>query len=329
METDSSRRNDRTPLRLHLETLAQIAPVTPGLHRAGRADSGNDYARSVRVDVLILQDAPAAELVERARRIEEMGFEGVWVADHFVNPHAPTSDWLDGWTLLGAIAFATSRVRLGPLVSTPTLRSPSLLALQATTVDHLSGGRLELGIGAGGAPLDFRMMGVPAREPAERFARLAETVEIVDALLTIGNIDHHGRFYDVEARVQRPVQTPRPPLVVGALGPRALRMAAASADAISTYPVAKSLSQGVATGVEAVDLVRERMEIVDAECERIGRDPSSLRRSLLTFFGVLEPLPTANDFAEWAHPYREIGIGEFVVYWPADDDPEKLRALSG
>ena len=281
----------------------------------------------MRVDVLLLQDVPATELVERARRIEEMGFDGVWVADHFVNPHAPASDWLDCWTLLGAIAIATSRVRLGPLVSTPTLRSPALLALQATTVDHLSGGRLELGIGAGGAPLDFSMMGVGAREPAERFARLEETLEIVDTLLATGDVDHHGRFYDVEARVQRPVQRPRPPIVVGALGPRALRLAAAHADALSTYPVAKSLSAGAAFGTEAVELVRERMEIVDAECERIGRDPAHLRRSLLTFFGVLEPLPTANDFAEWTHRYREIGISEFVVYWPADEDPEKLREL--
>jgi alkanesulfonate monooxygenase SsuD/methylene tetrahydromethanopterin reductase-like flavin-dependent oxidoreductase (luciferase family) len=282
----------------------------------------------VRVDLLLLQDAPAAELVERAKCAEEMGFGAVWVADHFVNPHAPSTDWLDGWTLLGAFALATSRVRLGPLVSAPALRCPSLLALQATTVDHLSGGRLEIGVGAGGAPLDIAMMGLADREPAERFGRLAEMVEIVDDLLAHGEVVHHGRFYDVEARVQRPVQTPRPPLVVGALAPRALRLAAAHADAVSTYAVVKNLSSGVATGDEAVDLIRERMAIVDAECKRIGRDPSSLRRSLLTFFGILEPLPSADEFADWTRPYREIGIGEFVVYWPVDDDPEKLRELT-
>lgn len=285
----------------------------------------------MRVDVLILQKAPAAELVDRARRAEEMGCGAVWVADHFVDPYAPDGGWLDAWTLLGAFALATSRIGLGPLVSAPTLRSPSLLALQATTVDHLSNGRLELGIGAGGAPLDFAMMGVPAREPAERFGRLAETVEIVDGLLTHGELGHRGAFYELDARVQRPVQVPRPPLVIGALGSRALRLAAAHGDAVSTYPVGAGarIDGGVVGGADAVALIGERMSIVDAECERIGRDPASLRRSLVTFFGVLEPLPDPEAFAAWTEPYREIGVEEFVVYWPEDGDAERLGDLTG
>lgn len=282
----------------------------------------------MRVDVLLLQNAPAAELLERARRAEEMGVGAVWVADHFVDPHAPQSDWLDAWTLLGAFALATSRVKLGPLVSAPAVRSPSLLALQATTVDHLSNGRLELGLGAGGAPLDFAMMGIAERGGGERFGRLAETLEIVDGLLSEGTVAHVGRFYEVEARVQRPVQRPRPALVLGALAPRALRLAAARADAVSTYAVAESVSAGIATGAAAVELIRDRMEVVNAECRRIGRDPATLRRSLLTFFGVREPLPSADAFAAWTTPYREIGIEEFVVYWPGDGDPGELQALT-
>lgn len=281
----------------------------------------------MRVDVLLLQNAPAAEMVARAQRAEEMGFGAAWVADHFVNPHAPASDWLDGWTLLGAFAVATSRIKLGPLVSAPALRNPALLALQATTVDHLSDGRLELAVGAGGAPLDFSMLGLAERGAAERFGRLAETVEILDALLSRGEVAHRGRFYELEARVQRPVQSPRPALVVGALAPGALRLAAARADALSTYAVSESFAAGVATGAEAVEVTRARMEIVDEECRRIGRDPASLRRSLLTFFGVLEPLPSADHWAEWTAPYREMGIDEFVVYWPSDGDDEKLRDL--
>ncbi len=283
----------------------------------------------MRVDVLLLQNAPAAELVERVRQAEEMGFGCVWLADHFVDPYAPATDWLEAWALLGAFALATSRVKLGPLVSAPALRAPSLLALQATTVDHLSGGRLELGLGAGGAPLDFQMMGLAQREPAERFERLAETVEIVGRLLGEGSISHRGRFYELEARVQLPIQKPRPPLVVGALAPRALRLAAAKADAVSTYAVADRISSGVATGAAAVDLVRGRMTTVNEECRRIGRDPATLRRSLLTFFGMLEPLPAADEFAEWTRPYRELGIDEFVVYWPVEAEREKLGALAG
>lgn len=284
----------------------------------------------MRVDVLLLQNAPADVLVERARRVEAMGFDAVWVADHFVNPQLPEQEWLDAWTLLGAFAVATSRVRLGPLVSAPALRDPSLLALQAVTVDHLSDGRLELGVGAGGAPLDFKMMGVPNREPREQLGRLTESVEILDALLATGECDHDDRYYTVTAHVRRPVQQPRPPLAVGALAPGALRVAAERADAVSTYPVpagGRISEGGVAEGDDALATIRGRMEFVDRECERIGRDPATLRRSLLTFFGVREPLLPPERFAEWAEPYRAIGITEFVVYWPTDGDEDALAAL--
>jgi len=284
----------------------------------------------MRVDVLLLQNAPADVLVERARRVEAMGFDAVWVADHFVNPQLPEQEWLDAWTLLGAFAVATSRVRLGPLVSAPALRDPSLLALQAVTVDHLSDGRLELGVGAGGAPLDFKMMGVPNRAPREQLGRLTETVEILDALLATGECDHDDRYYTVTAHVRRPVQQPRPPLVVGALAPGALRVAAARADAVSTYPVpagGRISEGGVAEGDDALATIRGRMEFVDRECERIGRDPATLRRSLLTFFGVREPLLPPERFAEWAELYGAIGITEFVVYWPTDGDEDALAAL--
>jgi len=284
----------------------------------------------MRVDVLLLQNAPADVLVERARRVEAMGFDAVWVADHFVNPQSPEQEWLDAWTLLGAFAVATSRVRLGPLVSAPALRDPSLLALQAVTVDHLSDGRLELGVGAGGAPLDFKMMGVPNRAPREQLGRLTETVEILDALLATGECDHDDRYYTVTAHVRRPVQQPRPPLVVGALAPGALRVAAARADAVSTYPVpagGRISEGGVAEGDDALATIRGRMEFVDRECERIGRAPATLRRSLLTFFGVREPLLPPERFAEWAELYGAIGITEFVVYWPTDGDEDALAAL--
>ena len=283
----------------------------------------------MRLDVLLLQNAPAGVLVERAQRVEAMGFDALWVADHFVNPHSPEQEWLDAWTLLGAFAVATSRVRLGPLVSAPALRDPSLLAFQAVTVDHLSGGRLELGVGAGGAPLDFKMMGVPNRTPQELLGRLTESVEILDSLLTTGEWVHDGRHYTVTAHVRRPVQQPRPPLVVGALAPGALRVAVSRADAVSTYPVPAGgrLSEGVAAGDDALATIRGRMEFLDRECERIGRDPATLRRSLLTFFGVLEPLLPPERFAEWAEPYRALGLTEFVVYWPTDGDEDALAAL--
>jgi alkanesulfonate monooxygenase SsuD/methylene tetrahydromethanopterin reductase-like flavin-dependent oxidoreductase (luciferase family) len=174
------------------------------------------------------------------------------------------------------------------------------------------------------------MMGVPNRAPREQLGRLTETVEILDALLATGECDHDDRYYTVTAHVRRPVQQPRPPLAVGALAPGALRVAAERADAVSTYPVpagGRISEGGVAEGDDALATIRGRMEFVDRECERIGRDPATLRRSLLTFFGVREPLLPPERFAEWAEPYRAIGITEFVVYWPTDGDEDALAAL--
>jgi alkanesulfonate monooxygenase SsuD/methylene tetrahydromethanopterin reductase-like flavin-dependent oxidoreductase (luciferase family) len=256
--------------------------------------------------------------VRRAQLAEEMGFAGVWVADHFAHLSRPDSTWFDAWTLLGAMALGTSRVRLGPLVSAPAFRNPSLLALQAVTLDHLSAGRLELGLGSGGAPLDFTMTGSAVAEPRERFARFSEMVDVVDALLTTGEVVHRGKHYDLEARVLRPLQQPRPPLVLAAQGPRALRLAAARADCLSTY----------AAGAAAVETIGQRLQLVEAECIRIGRDPSTLRRSVATFFGLSEPLPSRDEFVAWTKPYRELGVDEFVVYWPSDEHPEKLAALA-
>jgi alkanesulfonate monooxygenase SsuD/methylene tetrahydromethanopterin reductase-like flavin-dependent oxidoreductase (luciferase family) len=257
----------------------------------------------LRVDLLLILDAPPVELVRRARCAEEMGFTGVWVADHLGHPSVPESSWHEAWTILGALAAGTSCVRLGPMVSSPVFRHAALLALQAVTVDRLSGGRLELGLGAGGAARDFELAGSDVPEPAERFARFSELVETVDAVLR-----------DAET-----AQAPRPPLVLAAHAPQALRLAAARADCVNTY----------AAGDDAVDVIRERMQLVDSECRALGREPVALRRSVASFFGLSEPVPERDEFLAWTQPYREMGVQEFIVYWPRTDSPEGLAALTG
>jgi alkanesulfonate monooxygenase SsuD/methylene tetrahydromethanopterin reductase-like flavin-dependent oxidoreductase (luciferase family) len=269
------------------------------------------------------------ELLDRFRKVEELGFDIAWTADHFVDPFEPTHDWFEAWTLLAAAARETSKVRLGPLVSSITLRNPSLLARQAMTIDHLSDGRLELGIGAGGAPLDHSMTGTPLWEPAERVQRLRETVEIVDELLTTGRVTYSGKYYKIQdAHVDPlPVQKPRPPLVIAATSPRTIEVAAKYADSWSSYPRGGRGER--LTGQAAVSATAERVALLDRHCAAIGRDPSSIRRSFLTWAGWSEPMPTPQGFAGLVQDYREVGINEFGVYWPSDEgDLAKLEAIA-
>jgi alkanesulfonate monooxygenase SsuD/methylene tetrahydromethanopterin reductase-like flavin-dependent oxidoreductase (luciferase family) len=148
-------------------------------------------------------------LLERWQYLDELGFDSVWVADHFANPWYPGEPWLDGWTLLSALSAHTRKIRLGTMVTNISLHNPAVLARQALTVDHVSEGRLELGIGAGGAPIDHTMTGVPDWEPPERATRLREFVEIVDGLLRSETSSYRGRYYRIENAEMHPAPVNR------------------------------------------------------------------------------------------------------------------------
>ena len=280
--------------------------------------------------VLLLQNAPWDVLLERVRWAEKLGVDTVWVADHFVDPYRPDEDWFEAWSLLGAIAASTRTIKLGPLVSSVTLRNPALLARAAMTVDHISDGRLKLGVGAGGAPLDHSMTGIERLEPLERMERFGEFVEVIDGLLRDGTTRHEGRHFKIEDAVlsPRPVQRPRPPLVIGALGPKGMRIAAQHADVWNSYPVAtgKRLSAGILSGDEAFDLMGERVALFDNYCRGAGRDPAEVQRSLLTFFGYRDPWPDVDTFRKFVERYRGVGFSDFVVYFP--QEPEGEEAFS-
>jgi alkanesulfonate monooxygenase SsuD/methylene tetrahydromethanopterin reductase-like flavin-dependent oxidoreductase (luciferase family) len=212
----------------------------------------------LRFGLMYLQAAPFGDLVARVRRGEEMGFDSLWVADHMTGQY-PGLISFEAWTLLGALAMSTSKARLGTLVTPITFRHPSLLAMSATTVDHASGGRLEIGLGIGGAPVDSNVVGVEDWRGPERVARLEEQVDILDRLLRGETIQGHRGHYPTEgAVVEPPVQRPRPPLVLAADGPRLLDLAARRADAWNTLggqPMRGSGREAVSLD-EAVDATR-------------------------------------------------------------------------
>ena len=272
--------------------------------------------RSLRFGVMTIQNVPWPTLVERWRYLDELGFDSAWVADHFTNPWYPNESWLEAWTLLSALAVHTERIRLGTMVTNISLHNPAVLAKQAMTVDHISNGRLEPGIGAGGAPTDHAMTGIPNWESRERAARLREFVEIVDQMLRNEMTTYLGRYYHVEDSQMHPapVQKPRPPLTLAALGPRTIKTAAEYADSWNFFP-----EHGL-TVQQALEQTARRNRMLDDYCSEVGRDPQDITRSLLAIPRMVDaPFDSDDAFHDFVGRYREAGIDEFILYWWRED----------
>ena len=231
------------------------------------------------------RDADLDETVAIARRVEALGYDSVWVSDHFFfdlsryGGPARRVRGLEPVTTLASIAVETERVRLGTMVLCEAFRHPPLLAKMATTLDLLSNGRLELGMGAGWNEEEYREYGFHFGSTAERIARLREAVDIVGGMLANERFTYEGRHYRVEdaPNLPRPAQQPRPPVWIGGKGgPKILRHVAEAADGWNT--VWRWTPEAYA----------ERAHALDEACERAGREPGSVRRSigLLTVTGA-------------------------------------------
>jgi alkanesulfonate monooxygenase SsuD/methylene tetrahydromethanopterin reductase-like flavin-dependent oxidoreductase (luciferase family) len=248
----------------------------------------------MKLGAITLQNRPWGELVRSWHRLDELGVDSIWVADHLANPMRPERPWLEGWTCLPAVAAATGSVRVGALVSSMVLRNPATLAKAAITLDHLSDGRAELALGAGGAPLDIQLAG----EPAYSFSEFVERV--VDVL---GD----------ESLQPRPLQ-PRIPLTIGGQGRTALELAARHADRWNTYG-----GRGISPE-EAIRVSRERNQQVTRLCEEHDRDPASLTRSILIGYPFVGETPwrSVEAFQELVERWSRAGFDELIVYYPPE-----------
>ena len=274
----------------------------------------------LRFSVLVLPNVPWPDLLARCQQVEELGFDAVALADHVVDWAGGTGPWFELWSQLSAIAMATRRIRLATLVAQIPLRNPAMFALQALTADHVSGGRLDLGIGTG-LEIDpsYRIMGVENWSASERVARLREYVELVDRLLTSEDVTYEGRYYRTEAATlrPRPVQAPRPPIVIAAMGPVMLGIAARHADTWNSLSFAKTFEA-------QLEETRTRVASIDERCRAIGRDPSSLRRSYLMYDptarssgGALAYYASPDAFRSMVCSVTELGITDIALYYPA------------
>ncbi|MGI8476990.1 MAG: TIGR03560 family F420-dependent LLM class oxidoreductase [Thermomicrobiales bacterium] len=254
------------------------------------------------------QNLPWPTMVERWRRFEELKFDSVWDCDHFQQPSRPDGPYFEGWTLLAALAAETGTIRIGVLVTSNTFRHPALLAKQAVTVDHVSGGRLELGLGAGWFEPEHAAFGIPFPEPAELVGRFRESVQIVDALLRNDLTTFDGQYYQLKDAPfrPRPVQQPRPPLTLGAHKSKMLRIVAEYADRWNSHG--------------SVTDMRERNLILDGHCAEIGRDPATIIRSLYGWAALMpsDPWQSVGAFEDVVGQYAEAGIDEFIIDAPGD-----------
>src|SRR3954447_11782109 len=208
-----------------------------------------------------------------AEACEQHGVETLFRSDHYISQSAESTNVAhDAWTTLAGLAARTRTLRFGTLVTPATFRLPGLPANAAATVDHISGGRIELGLGAGWMEREHRAHGFPFPETSVRLEMFTEQLEIVHRLWTEDRVDFRGRHYTLEdAPAQpKPVQQPHPPLLVGGSGTRG-----------TAEPAARFADEYTTPFVSPEDFARIRAK-VEAACTRVGRDPATMRFSTMT-----------------------------------------------
>lgn len=219
------------------------------------------------------EDVSWEDWSQLAEACERAGLEGLFRSDHYLSVIGRRGRGsLDAWTTLAALAAGTERIRLGSLVSPATFRHPSVLARSVATVDHVSGGRVELGLGAGWFEREHEAFGFPFPDTRERLSLFAEQLEIVHRQWTEDDVDFDGRHYrlDGASARPRPLQQPHPPLIVGGSARRG-----------TVEPAVRFADEYNTIFVEP-DECRRRRRRIDEACERLGRDPATLPLSLMT-----------------------------------------------
>jgi F420-dependent oxidoreductase-like protein len=241
---------------------------------------------------------------------DEAGFDHLWDFDHLasIGPAGPDGPIYEGWALQAAMAEATKRVRIGCMVTGNTYRHPIVLAKLAVTVDHLSNGRLEFGIGAAWNVVEHEMYGIEGLE--HRVGRLSESLQILKSLFTQERTNFDGRYYKFKDAIAepKPIQKPYPPIWIGASGETTLRLTARHADVWN-------LSGGEPQAVK--DLIAK----FEHACGEVGRDPNEVRRSIQFMWDGKDK----GEIVDQSAQFYELGVTEQVVYMRGDH-PDRTAA---
>lgn len=255
---------------------------------------------------------PWADLYEVASYAAGTGWDGVWVADHFMPPAEPAEGpLLECWSVLAGLATSVPRVRIGSLVSGNTYRHPAVLANMAATIDHLSGGRLVLGIGAGWQQNEHRAYGIEYSDIPGRLARLDEACAVLRALLASPRANFEGRYYHLlDAPMEpKPLQEHLPILIGGGGEKVTLRIVAKWADEWNTWG--------------RPEVLHAKGAVLDRHCHALGRDPATVARSAQVIV-YLDGMATASwrmpsvevspdEMQDMLGRYEQSGVGEFIL----------------
>lgn len=274
----------------------------------------------MRIGVVLIPTDPWAETVQRAQHLESLGYDRIWVYDHLSwkwfrdEPWHATMPWITG------LAACTTDIGFGTMVSNLNVRHPVMLAKDAMTIDHISNGRLTIGLGAAGTGFDATLLGQAPLSPRQRIDRLEEFVPLFDGLLRGDIRNHDGEYYTVdEARILPGcVQQPRLPIAIAAGGPRGIRLAARSADSWITLGATDGVERSVD---ENRQVIRDQVALLDDACNSINRDPADIDRIYLASHLEDRPLSSIDAFDDFVGRYEELGFDELVVHHPIPGDP--------
>lgn len=262
------------------------------------------------------------QMLDRTRRCEELGVDSLWLYDHLYGPGVPDYPSLEAWTLATALLSNTERIRIGHMVLCNQFRHPAVLAKMATTLDRISAGRLQLGLGSGSIEDEHNRVGLPWESFRERSERLGETLEIVTQAFADERIDFSGRHFTVTDFPVKPgpVQQPRPPIVVGGVGEKyTLPLVARYADVwnVPTY---------------ALGELQRKVSVLRAICEDIGRDPSSIVLSVEAVMALAPDdasLPEVRRLAEKRFGAPAFGLTEAGLIGTPAAVVDRLHELQG
>ncbi len=284
-----------------------------------------------------------ATMTDVAHRLESAGYESAWVYDHFHTVPEPTQEvTYEAWTLMAALAQATSTIRLGQMCTCNSYRPPSYLAKVASTIDVISGGRLEFAIGAGWYEHEYLAYGYPFPKASVRIGQLREAVEIIKAMWLTDEATFQGKYYEVAGAINqpKPLQAPHPPLWIAGGGEKlTLRLVAEHAE--------------YANFAGDLETFKHKSAILDDHCEAVGRDPATVGRTihLVAMVGsddaavaraaeqggrpvekylasAMTVIGSADEVGSRLAEYRDAGCSYFILYFPDAAWGESIEAFA-